>query len=124
MPPPNAYDELESGQTTPVSIQGSGSVSPLSSSLLSRLSFWKRRPAATRASDLSFESASLQEASDAESFVGESPAAGQLQDLLEQAPPPATQEEKRSQVEAKVVKEVIREFSRGIFFFAYDFGET
>lgn len=38
------------------------------------------------------------------------------------AAPPATMEEKHSQLDAKVVRECLREFSKGGMYFSYDFG--
>lgn len=49
---------------------------------------------------------------------------GALDSLLQQAPPPKTPEEKRSQLEARVVREIAREFSRGIFYYTHDFDLT
>jgi hypothetical protein len=39
------------------------------------------------------------------------------------APVPATQEERHNQLEDKIVREVIREFSKGGMYFAYNFGQ-
>lgn len=48
-----------------------------------------------------------------------------LETLLTQtAPAPATQEEKHKEMEEKVVKECVREFSRGGMYFAYNFGSS
>ena len=38
------------------------------------------------------------------------------------APPPATIEEKHNELEDKIVRDCVREFTRGVMFFAYTFG--
>ena len=40
------------------------------------------------------------------------------------APPPQTTEEKHSELEEKIVRECIREYTRGGMYFAYSFGES
>jgi phosphatidylinositol 4-phosphatase len=44
--------------------------------------------------------------------------------LTEAAPEPISEEEKYTQLEAKVVKECIREFTKGGMYFAYNFGTS
>jgi hypothetical protein len=44
--------------------------------------------------------------------------------LAETAPPPATSEEKHSQLEDKIVRECIREYTKGGMYFAYNFGTS
>lgn len=39
------------------------------------------------------------------------------------APAPVTQEEKHSELEEKIVRECIREFTKGGMYFAYNFGK-
>jgi hypothetical protein len=40
------------------------------------------------------------------------------------APPPASVEEKQSELERKIVRECIREYSKGGMYFAYNFGKS
>jgi len=42
--------------------------------------------------------------------------------LASTAPPPATSEERHSELETKVVRECIREYTKGDMYFAYNFG--
>jgi hypothetical protein len=39
------------------------------------------------------------------------------------APPPASVEEKQSELERKIIRECIKEFSKGGMYFAYNFGK-
>jgi phosphatidylinositol 4-phosphatase len=40
------------------------------------------------------------------------------------APPPPTAEERKSQLEDKIVRETVKEFTKGGMYFAYNFGES
>jgi hypothetical protein len=42
--------------------------------------------------------------------------------LASTAPPPVTSEERHSELETKVVRECIREYTKGGMYFAYNFG--
>ncbi|KAG8998701.1 hypothetical protein FRB94_005962 [Tulasnella sp. JGI-2019a] len=115
---------LTSGQTTPAT----RSASPVSAAVLDKLSFWKKGkgvfPTPGTKKD-SIDSPIADDSShgrDCEAEGGEREEA--LDHLLSGAPAPTTAEGKQTQMEAKVVREVSREFSRGIFFYAYDFDIT
>ncbi|KAG8962483.1 hypothetical protein FRC05_005328 [Tulasnella sp. 425] len=131
LPPGPAFQGNTSSQSTPASsVPPSRSITPLSNSLLDKLSFWKRAPTRQSTSDTLETSSTLtlstkQTESDDESDPdGAAQGNGALDSLLQQAPPPKTPEEKRSQLETRVVREIAREFSRGIFYYTHDFDLT
>ncbi|KAG9017184.1 hypothetical protein FRB90_001450 [Tulasnella sp. 427] len=126
LPPGPAFESLAS--TPPSSVPPSRSITPLSNSLLGKLSFWKRAPSRQTTSD-TLETSSLASAKQDESddeFDSDDVASGgkALDNLLQQAPAPKTPEEKRTQLETRVVREIAREFSRGIFYYTHDFDLT
>jgi hypothetical protein len=43
--------------------------------------------------------------------------------LAATAPPPASVEEKQTELERKIIRECIKEFSKGGMYFAYNFGK-
>lgn len=103
------------------SLSDSSASSPVAKVLASRLSFWNRlskRPAQiASASTDPAELDSLVEESEKEPSV----ILGNI--LAATAPPPATTEEKHSELEVKIVRECVREFTKGGMYFAYNFGE-
>ena len=115
--------------------------SPISKGLASRLSFWKkqsRNPEAasqtSASSRTSFsETPPLSSSSTLPSFqslhIQDEPGPKSQADavklgnsLNEKTAPPAIAK-KRSELEEKIVRETMREFSRGQMFFSYDFGQ-
>lgn len=131
LPPGPAFQSTTSSQSTPASsVPPSRSITPLSNNLLDKLSFWKRAPTRQSTSDTLETSSTLTlstkqtESDDESDSDGAAQGNGALGSLLQQAPPPKTPEEKRSQLETKVVREIAREFSRGIFYYTHDFGRS
>ncbi|KIO16148.1 hypothetical protein M407DRAFT_34214 [Tulasnella calospora MUT 4182] len=131
LPPGPAFETMNSSQSTPASsVPPSRSTTPLSNNLLNKLSFWKRAPTRQSTSD-SLETSSMMtgstkqaESDDESDSDAMARGNGALDSLLQQAPAPKTPEEKRSQLEARVVREIAREFSRGIFYYTHDFDLT
>ena len=114
--------------TSEISTSSDNSISPVSKTLAERLSFWNRkRPAASNgqhppvAEPLTLTEE--QEAFDRLTNGGREQPAEVMENILAStAPPPATTEERHSQLETKVVRECIREFTKGGMYFAYKFG--
>ncbi|KAJ7632755.1 SacI homology domain-containing protein [Roridomyces roridus] len=100
--------------------------SPVARTLASRLSFWSRISKRTSTMsppppESSEEPASL----DKMIHQGQKEPAAVLSKIVETlAPAPATAEEQHSELEDKIVKEVVREFTRGGMYFAYTFDIT
>ncbi|KAG8862018.1 hypothetical protein FRB96_002461 [Tulasnella sp. 330] len=125
MVPPEPHVEspqhLTSGQNTPVT----RSASPVSAAVLDKLSFWKRRRNITTTHVDDVEGSTVDNVNTVEDDAEDSAEREEaLDNLLSDAPAPVTAEDKRTQIEAKIVREVVREFSRGIFFYSYDFDIT
>ena len=140
---PRVLSNLEAGRVIlrPSSAQSSSSelstssvssvtTSPVFKTLAERLSFWSRLPQRPTVSNeqrpLVAEHLTLteeQEAFDRLTNGGrEQPAQVMESILASTAPPPATTEERHSQLETKVVRECIKEFTKGGMYFAYRFG--
>jgi phosphatidylinositol 4-phosphatase len=114
------------------------STSPIAKTLASRLSFWSRlskRP--SRLSKLPTQTED-RDVSDPESlpFLQEQELVNEIMDhgdeeparmvdsiLAATAPPPASVEEKQTELERKVIRECVKEFSKGGMYFAYNFGK-
>lgn len=111
-----------SGASTPVS--ESDTTAPVAKALAARLSFWsrlsKRQPSN---SVTSAEEEPLRESLDERIETGVEEPKAVLQDLLDStAPAPATVEERHSELDDKIVKECVKEFTKGGMYFAYNFG--
>ncbi|KAG8903996.1 hypothetical protein FRB99_002408 [Tulasnella sp. 403] len=129
VPPDPVLDGFASGQTTPTSSPASRSNSPVSATILERLSFWKKKKQSdaqsTHTVDSSISSNSILDDDDSDDASTDTPPQERvLNGLLSQATPPDTTEEKHTQVQEKVVREIIREFSRGLFFYSHEFDIT
>jgi hypothetical protein len=121
-------------QSTPIhSLSSSGRSSPSSElsqtgpverTIASRLAFWNRF--SKRGNDFS-ESYPVEDPDSSLDTIiahGRQEPAEVLEDIIATtAPAPATQEETRNQLEDKIVRETIREFSKGGMYFAYNFGQ-
>jgi len=112
-----------SGTSTPTS--AAAPISPFAKVLAERLSFWKTRrksdAPSTKTADGMSEVAidDLMESMD-QGAVEPSEVLDTI--ITAAAPPPQTVEERHSELEEKVVKETIRQFTRGGMYFAYGFG--
>ncbi|KAG6832044.1 hypothetical protein H0H92_005466 [Tricholoma furcatifolium] len=101
--------------------------SPVAKTLAARLSFWSRLSKRTSTSLDAPEQTALEERESLDKIIDDGKAEPQavLDSILAAtAPPPASTEEKHSELEDKIVRECIREFSRGGMYFAYNFDIT
>jgi hypothetical protein len=104
--------------------------SPVLTTLAERLSFWNRQsqtpPVSDKQHPLSAEPLTLTEEHEAFDRLikggNEEPAEVMESILASTAPPPATTEERHSELEKKVIRECIKEFTKGGMYFAYRFG--
>ena len=114
---------LSSGATTPNS--DSDPTSQVAKALSSRLSFWtrlSRRQSAQPEVDTEDETPQQLKHDDQDDPAQEP--ADVMQDILNSnSPTPSTAEERQSELDAKVLKECIKQFTKGCMFFAYNFGE-
>ena len=113
------------------SSDNSVATSPVFNTLAERLSFWsrpsKRLPVSNKQHHpLVVEPLTLteeQEAFDRLTNGGREHPAEVMENILAStAPPPATTEERHSELETKVIRECIKEFTKGGMYFAYRFG--
>lgn len=116
-----------------LSSEHSVSTSPIAKTLASRLSFWSRLSKrtshpSTSQNDTVPESLSLlQEQEVVDEIIergNEEPARMVDSILAATAPPPASVEEKQTELERKIIRECIKEFSKGGMYFAYNFDIT
>ena len=102
---------------------------PVFNTLAERLSFWSKKPppASDKHHPLTAEPSTLVEEREAfDRLTGggkEHPAEVMESILASTAPPPDTTEERHSELETKVVKDCIKEFTKGGMYFAYRFGK-
>ena len=113
------------------SSDNSVATSPVFNTLAERLSFWSRLSKRSHVSNkqhhpLVLEPLTLteeQEAFDRLTNEGKEHPDEVMESILAStAPPPATTEERHSELETKVIRECIREFTKGGMYFAYRFG--
>ncbi|KAJ7172335.1 SacI homology domain-containing protein [Mycena filopes] len=103
--------------------------SPVAKILANRLSFWSRLSKRTSISATPVTSTPSEELPPSQSLdeiieENQEPAVV-LSNLIETlAPPPASSEEQHTELEDKIVKECIREFTKGGMYFAYTFDIT
>ena len=127
---PSSAQSTASDVSTPSS-DASVATSPVFKTLASRLSFWSRLSKRTPGSPISEfpvvpEPMTLteeEEVLDNMMSEGKEEPAQVIESILAStAPPPATSEERHSELETKVVRECIREYTKGDMYFAYNFG--
>jgi phosphatidylinositol 4-phosphatase len=107
------------------------SVAPVTKVLASRLSFWNRAPrknsteaAAVEPQDPPVAEEEIQPL-DALIHEGMPEPRQVLSEIIETAaPPPATIKGKYTELEAKILRQTIKEFAKGEMYFAYDFGKA
>ncbi|KAH9843189.1 SacI homology domain-containing protein [Rhodofomes roseus] len=108
--------------------------------LAARLSFWNRLPKRSSAAPTASEQQDADEDPETGTNADEDHARLSLDKMMKEnndepaqvvesilqttAPAPATQEEKRSELEDKILREVIREYTKGGMYFAYAFDIT
>ena len=109
---------LSSGTSTPTSDDATN-MTAVARALATKLSFWNRYSKPTGDSGGECEPLATSEYQD--SFGSMEEPEEVLDSIL--APTPATSEERHSQLEEKIVKECIREYTKGGMYFAYTFGK-
>lgn len=124
----NDEDNISSGASTPSEdVVGPSSVAKL---LASRLSFWSRLskrapslPSTPMAEEIEPMLAAQTVALNSIFQSGKEEPSRVLGSILAAtAPPPVSSEERHSELEAKIVRECVREFTKGGMYFAYNFG--
>ena len=99
---------------------------PVERTIVSRLAFWNRLSKRGKLDDFS-DSYPLEDPDSSLDTImahGRQEPAEVLGDIISTtAPAPTTQEETHNQLEDKIVREAIREFSKGGMYFAYNFGQ-
>ena len=138
IPRPSSAQSSGSDVSNPSS-DVSEAASPVFKTIATRLSFWSRMSKRTPQTPLSPEfpvsptttipePLSLREEAEIlDKLMHESKEerAEVIENILSStAPPPATAEERHSEMETKIVRECIREFTKGGMYFAYNFGMT
>ena len=109
---------LSSGASSPTSDDATN-MAAVARALATKLSFWNRFPKPTGDSGGEREPLATSEYQDTLASMEEPEEV--LDSIL--APTPATSEERHSQLEEKIVKECIREYTKGGMYFAYTFGK-
>lgn len=120
--PTSSITSLSSGASTPLS--ETDEVSPVAKALASRLSFWSRlsQRQLTQSSDPANEQL-LQTGHEVDLEISDTNPSEALQNILNKtSPTPPTIEERQSELDEKILKECIREYTKGGMFFAYNFG--
>jgi phosphatidylinositol 4-phosphatase len=144
-PPKEGTDQIDeadssassgSGRSTPT-LDASDTTFQIERTFASRLSFWTRLSKRTSLGHLSTPSVITEQDESSEPMIleeneikpldstmdGNTDPAAVLRTVVEQAaPPPATQEERYSELEERIVKECVREFSKGGMYFTHNFG--
>ena len=112
---------LSSDTSTPTSDDATN-MSAVAKALTTKLSFWNRPSKRTGDASTEHKSLEQQDALDSIFKDGKEEPEAVLFLLAETAPTPATSEERHMQLEEKIVKECIREYTKGDMYFAYAFG--
>ena len=111
------------------SVSSELSAAPITKVLATRLSFWSRLSKRNDTKTLDVESPLIaeEEARPLDTLIHEDMAEPKevLNKIIEAAaPPPASIRQKYTELESKVLRQTLREFSKGEMYFAYDFGMT
>ena len=112
------------------SVSSELSAAPVAKVLASRLSFWSKSPKKHNVNTPDVESprVSVDEEDDArplDALIHEDMPEPQevLNNIIETvAPSPATMSQKYTELEAKILRQTVKEFAKGEMYFAYDFG--
>lgn len=134
--PPNIKDDEYLYPHTPPSASSSTSLlssevptaTPILKTVSTRLSFWSKmsKPSSSSTQELPFRPIPDKQEKDAlDKIIREE--SGKPANVIDKilattAPPPKTAEEQHSELEDKVIRECIREFTKGDMYFSYTFG--
>lgn len=118
----------DSGASTPGS-EDSLATSPIAKTIADRLSFWTRLSKRTPESLNSADDVIVSEAEQKERLSLNSLSGSDTHNVISSiiaatAPPPASAEEQKSELENKIVRECVKEFTKGGMYFAYNFGRS
>lgn len=134
--PSSAASSSDASELSTPDSDHNGPGAPVFKTLANRLSFWSRLSKRTPVSPVETEFSALPEPMSLieEQAVLDSimtsegrnkPEPAEVMDhILATAPAPATVEERHSELETRVVRETIREFTKGGMYFAHNFGES
>lgn len=118
-PAPSTSSSVSSGILTPVS--DADDALPIRKAIASRLSFWPGLPSLRQKSPTVPAEETQLLGPEPESPDGTSPEV--LHDLQYTMPsPPATLKQRQNEMDTKILKECIKEFTKGGMYFAYNFG--
>lgn len=109
------------------SVSSEFSAAPITKVLATRLSFWNRLSKTSDTKTSNVESAVDEENRPLDSLIHEDMSEPQevLSRIIETAaPPPTTIREKYTELETKILRQIIKEFAKGEMYFAYDFDIT
>jgi phosphatidylinositol 4-phosphatase len=111
------------------SVSSEVSTAPVTKVLATRLSFWNRLSKRDDTKTLDVESPLIaeEEAQPLDTLIHEDMAEPKevLNKIIETAaPPPASIRQKYAELESKILRQTVKEFSKGEMYFAYDFGMT
>jgi cell pole-organizing protein PopZ len=107
------------------SLSSEVSAAPVANVLANRLSFWNKLSKTSDAKSSNVESVAKEETGPLDSLIHEDMPEPQevLNRIIETAaPPPTTIREKYTELEAKILRQTVKEFAKGEIYFAYDFG--
>jgi len=128
---PSSAQSNTGSDISSLSSEASATTTPVFQTLASRLSFWSRLSKRTSPSPIDPHFPPIPEPmslNEEQQLLDKLMETGKehpevIESILAStAPPPATMEEKHSEMETKVVRECIREFTKGGMYFAYNFG--
>jgi hypothetical protein len=108
------------------SVSSEVSAAPVTKVLATRLSFWNRLSKTSDAGTANVDSVVDEEDRPLDSLIHEDMSEPQevLSRIIETAaPPPTTIREKYTELETKILRQTIKEFTKGEMYFAYDFGK-
>ena len=111
-----------SGASTPSSEYSVGNNAPIAKTLAERLSFWNRLP---KRMSYSLAAEEPKETDPLNGRIDESDEepADVLSNILQStAPAPATIEDKHNELEEKILRQCVKDFSKGEMYFSYNFG--
>lgn len=124
------FPDLQNGAIhTPSSSSGRSSpnseisqTGPIERTIAGRLAFWNRSIKKAQSHDFSDSYPVDDPVSPLGTVAAKEPAEALEDIIVTSAPAPMTREETHNQLEDKIVRETIREFSKGGMYFAYNFG--
>ncbi|KAI0062325.1 hypothetical protein BV25DRAFT_670160 [Artomyces pyxidatus] len=129
--PPSPSSLADSGASTPSS-EYSANTSPVVKTLTERLSFWSRLSKRQSFATIPIDGEAPNTPAEERESLDESVIHGSMEEpsdvlhdiLTTTAPPPATVEEKNSELEQKILRQTVKDFSKGEMYFAYNFDIT